>query len=426
MKKLKKKIIFILIALMIITPFANSYANSSEITKENLAEAFDKFVASDSNENNYKINLLDDEIEVTSEKRKNILKYDLTDKPTFYNEALIEDGMTYEQFGEATSGLSLPMLGYFAVANIKGVEFEDSMAYYTMSYLMSGLSSSGSSNSSYIVIDDLNMSEGVTMEKDTSNPKIIYASDFPERVMEYVNDKYKDKMVFNDSIEDGIGSYELTIERTDVTENSCKIVSSMTIDTDVDFEGIKDYNKKVEDNMKVEEVVKREDADYVIDLKVGQKCIIQSEDGSLGYSLSGNNCCECDVSGKRMEILGTSAGKSTGYIYIGDTEKTIYITVEENTNNENLATIFLNVSSKTTQKNENNSGSTNNNNSNNNNSNTNNNASSNKNQTTNDTTTSNKILPNTGINTIILITLVITASLMIILFIKLRTLKEIK
>ena len=38
--------------------------------------------------------------------------------------------MIYKDFKTQTDNLILPMIGYIAVANIQGVEFEDASAYF--------------------------------------------------------------------------------------------------------------------------------------------------------------------------------------------------------------------------------------------------------------------------------------------------------
>ena len=49
-----------------------------------------------------------------------------------------------------------------------------------------------------------------------------------------------------------------------------------------------------------------------------------------------------------MEITGTSVGKANGYIYVGETKKSFYITVEENKENKTLDTITLKINTTTT------------------------------------------------------------------------------
>lgn len=274
MRKIKRITILIANILLLSSLFINCYATAVAVTKENLNTSLQKLVTSDTNENNYKIAVSDNIITITADGKNYTLNYDLTEKPTFSLEIPIEQGMSYTDFKEQTDNLILPMVGYIAVANIQGVEFEDVSAYFLMSYLGNALNDSWSSENSYVIFDDTNMSDGVTIDRDESDSKTIYASEFGERVMEYVNATYKDKQTFNDSSE-GINSYELTCERKDVTDTSCKLVSSLSVNLDADFSKLNGFSDKMGESLLNKDITK-ENADYAITLKVGQKCKIET------------------------------------------------------------------------------------------------------------------------------------------------------
>ena len=151
----KVLIISLLIFTILISSFTTSYA-SVTVTKENLTEAFKNFVSSESNEDNYTVSVEDAVINLTEGTNTYKLNYDLTDKPTFSSEININKGISYEDFKIKEDILSLPMYGYIAVANIQGVNLEDSVAYFSFSYLGNALSSSSIQNS-YVIVDDLNL-----------------------------------------------------------------------------------------------------------------------------------------------------------------------------------------------------------------------------------------------------------------------------
>ena len=109
-----------------------------------------------------------------------------------------------------------------------------------MSYIGDATNGSWSSDNSYVIVDDTNLSDEVTIDKSESDSKTIYVSEFGERVMEYVNDIYKDKQTITDAT-NGIDSYEWIIEKKDVTETSCKLVSTLSVNTNADFSKIKGY-----------------------------------------------------------------------------------------------------------------------------------------------------------------------------------------
>ena len=415
MKKIRRIGLLIISVLLISSLFINCYATAVAVTKENLNESLQKFVSSDTNENNYKITVSDNIITITADGKSYSLNYDLTEKPKFTLEIPIEQGMSYPDFKEKTDNLILPIIGYVAVVNIQGVEVEDALAYFLMSYLGNGFS--WSSENSYVIIDDTNMSEGVTIDRDESDTKTIYASEFGERVMEYVNATYKDKQTITDATS-GINSYEWITERKDVTETSCKLVSSLTVNVDEDFSKIKGYANQMGESFLNKDITK-DNADYPITLKVGQKCRLETTEKITGHEISGSGYDYKEVNENCVEITGTSVGKANGYIYVGETKKSIFITVEENTGNTPLDTITLKINTTSGADNPN----------------TNNDEqqeektninSNNKNSTSTDNTTSKTTLPQTGSSSIIYIVIFFSIGIMLIFSIKLKKYKDIK
>lgn len=233
-----KKILISLFIFLISLYATMSYATL--VTDRKLDAAFQKFVSSDENTKNYKISLSDNIITINLEDKNYNLNYDLTDKPTFTLTVPIEVGMSYEKFKEETGNLTLPMLGYIAVANIQGVEIEDASSYFLFSYL-SGSSNLSSNQNLYMVVDDLNVSEGVTIQK-SDDSTTIYASEFGNRVMEFVNNMYKDKMTITDD------TYSFSVEKQDETDTSCKLVSTLSVNADADFSKLKGYTNSVKDS----------------------------------------------------------------------------------------------------------------------------------------------------------------------------------
>ncbi len=346
MIKFSKIVVVILIIFLLNILLCSCYATSVTVTKENLNTSLQKFVSSDTNDKNYKITVSDKVITITADGKNYTLNYDLANKPTFSLEIPIQKGMSYGNFKEHTDNIILPMIGYIAVANIQGVEFEDASAYFLMSYLGNAFNGSWSSENSYVIVDDINLSDGVTIDKTQSDSKTIYASEFGERVMEYVNATYKDKQTITDATS-GINSYEWTTERKDVTETSCKLVSSLSVNTNADFSKIKGYANQMGESFLNKDITK-DNADYQVTLKVGQKCRFETNEKITGHEMYGSGCDYNDVNENCAEITGTSVGKSNGYIYVGETKKSFYITVEENTENKTLDTITLKINTATT------------------------------------------------------------------------------
>lgn len=339
----RKKIKCIGIILLIIgILFAQTSLASTKVTNENLYEALQKITTSESVVEAYKISMENNIITLTNEENNESLKmnYDLTNQPTFSYEVEIKQGMTYEKFKSDTDNLISTMIGYIAVANIQGVEAEDSVSYFLLNYLSSALAS-GNTNS-YVIVDDLNISEGTEIEKN-NNSNTIYTSEFGNRVMEYVNAMYQNKQVVSDTADkDGINSFELTIEKKDTTDTSCKLVSTMKVNTEADYSKLVGFSKKMGEDFLNKNITK-ENADIVIELKIGQKCKIEADEKITGSELSGYDCV--DFSNNYTEITAKSEGIKNGYLYFGNNQekKSVYIVVEKNDNNETLNTKTIKV-----------------------------------------------------------------------------------
>lgn len=336
------------------------YATVVAVTDENLNESLLEFVSSEANEENYNITVSNNVITVIVDDESYTLNYDLSNKPTFSFEIPIEKEMSYANFKEQTDNLILPMIGYIAVANIQGVEFEDSSAYFLMSYLG--------------------------------------------------NATYKDKQTIKDS-SDGINSYEWITERKDVTNTSCKLVSSLSVNFNADFSKLNGYSDQIGESFLNKDITK-ENADYAITLKVSQKCRIETIENITGHELSESGYEYNEINENCAEITGKRVGKANGYIYVGETKKSIFITVEENTESTPLDTITLkiNTTSVTDKSDESDNKQEEKTNAN----------SNNKN------TISKTTLPKAGVNNIVCIVMLFSLVLIIIFSIKLKKYEDIK
>lgn len=246
---LKKVITIILFIILICINFFTQISNAVfvRMTDENLKSTFENSIKSKASEGGYNISdisVVDNIIEMIVNGKKYTLNYNLTDKPTFFLEIPIKKGMSYQEFINITNEkiLVLPLLGYIAFTDIQGIDYEDLQSYLIGLYLSSRIDGTFSLNgqSSYEIVDDLNSQNNI--EKD-ENSKIIYTSDFPEKVIEYVNDLYSQNQIFTD--ENGINSFTLTIEKKEETKEICKIISTITINPESDYSSlIKQQNNK--------------------------------------------------------------------------------------------------------------------------------------------------------------------------------------
>ena len=215
---------------------SSSGAISTKMFSDTLQKLVQK-INDNNNDINIEISFEDNYIKISSNEYMSdfILDYDLSDNPTFTYTADIQKGMSYDDYTEKTDMLSLPLLGYLTIANIQGAEYDDALSYiieYLIYSAFSNMSSIDTSNS-YMILED-----GVTYTGDDNN--VIKKSEFGNRVMEYVDSMYKEKMNLNDS--DALNSFEWITEKQDVSDDSCKLISTLTVNLDADFTKLAEYS----------------------------------------------------------------------------------------------------------------------------------------------------------------------------------------
>lgn len=333
MRKYKRLVVAIAIAIVLCLITGFCYAKPVEVTEEKLKKSlkeFEKF----SEDENYKFDVSNNKIKVTTDEGSCYIDYDLEKEPTFLTKISVRKGMSYQEFKKETENVLNPFLGYIAVANIQGTTIEDAAAYMTTKIFNHAFSGTTSSNS-YVIVDDTALSEGVTINKDPNDTKTIYVSEFGDRVMEYVNSVYESKQTIEDK--DGANTFALTIERTNITDTSCDIVSKLTVNPNGDFSRIKGSSEDIFGTLDKD----KEKSDYKITLKVGQLLKIETDETITGYRKNGNSVTFNENS--YNEIVATKKGETKVWLNIGNSEKSIYITVEENTNNAKLEPVVLKI-----------------------------------------------------------------------------------
>ena len=408
MEKVKKMIIVFIVVFLVIGFSLNSYAAGVPVTKQNLNESLQKLLKLPEIEGISKIVVEDKNIMITMDGKELILSYDLTGKPTFTYEFQVKEGMSYDVFKEEIEKLSFPLSGYAGVANVQGADIGNALEYASMIVLKNELKDLNSNSVSYMIVDDTNLKDGVKTDNSDSNINTIYVSEFGSRVMEYVNDVYKDKDIISDKTE-GIDSFEMIIEKKETTPTSCKLSSTVTVNTDADFSKINEY----ENTTFLDKEITKENADYVVDLNVGQKCRFESEEKIKGHEIQGADFkCE-KINENCLEITGNRKGVSNGYIYLESERKSFYITTTDNEQDKNLTTKVIKIKAEENFSNNNSSNSNN----------LNNIVSNNNYQKTSNTTV--KQLPRTGIKNIIYILIAIIVIAIIIFFEKYKKVKDI-
>ena len=241
MKKIKCIFLLFLIIIMTFSFTINSYAGGVKVTEENLKASFEKIVKTEDNKD-VKIKIENNVITIESDDEIYKLDYDITGKPTFTCVANIKNGMSYEEYKNETDKLLAgPMLAYMAVADIQGIDSDKSMEYFLLTVLSSMFSNLTPEDSNYILVTEI--SEGMEITSETS--EVIYASEFDKYVMEYTNSVYGNKKIY----EDDEKILKLSMEQKEKTNDSCKIISTIIIDTDKDFSKAKEAIEKFENNI---------------------------------------------------------------------------------------------------------------------------------------------------------------------------------
>ena len=436
---LKKTIAIFLCLIFALTLLCTDivYAEQIKITEEEFIKAFEKILENQDEDTSSKISISNNVITITTDDKSIEITYDFTNEPTFTATSEIKSGMTYKQYQDELEKNIAPLGGYMVLllneySKKYGEDSNIDIAFYIMALLL-GTSQQIDSHSSYKIVDDLN---GETIIQDDSKTKQIKTSEFPDKVMEYVNDTFGKKFTISDLEESGVHSYDLTFEQTNVTNESCNIVSTLVIDTEGFYSVLDKLNEESKEEKKDEE-----NADYKVALKVGQKCNIESNYKSSGYLVTSSSG-KIEFSEDYKEFTAIKEGNVYVTLYFKDSNnneitKSIYVTIEENTNNETLNPVTLKIEGGSPQENndkDNNNGNSNNNNTNNStNNNLNNNTNNNINNLNNNTSdkkindgTANIPIPKTGVNNIIFTLFIVFIICTIIGLIKLNKYKDIK
>ena len=274
-------VIFILI-IMIIVPNI-SKAEPVTLTKENFKKQFDKILElSSDNEEKVKFEITDDEIKMKNEEKSFTIKYDLTNEPQFTSSVEVKNGMTYDEYSDEVIGLIMPVFGYIAVAGANGVEPKDSSVYIFTSIFYNEFLSEIFEQEGYTVVDD--------EDEILQSEKTIKKSEFGNHVMEFVNAKYKDRQIYVDNEEGGIDSFSWNTEMKNVTENSCKLVSTLTIKKDADFTKLKDFAKNFENSEQIETAIDNNIGNLEkMAEKMGKDIIKKSNDTTNEITTTGKN-----------------------------------------------------------------------------------------------------------------------------------------
>ena len=166
MKKIFLKIMIIFTICFMIN-FITDNIFASKIIKDDLNNSLKKLNEFDKDINC--ISLTEDTINLKYYNNNYIIKYDLNGNPKFEFTIDVKKGMSYNEFfGELENLVEIPGIGYTSIASYYGVEVEDSLSYYFYNYLIESLKQASEEKNYYVIIDDVNVSDDVKIDKKES------------------------------------------------------------------------------------------------------------------------------------------------------------------------------------------------------------------------------------------------------------------
>lgn len=353
MKKTFTKIIIILISFLII----NVSAAEVNITVEKLQEAAEKLNKEQETikyaVDNSTINITAiDEYTNSTEKYK--VYYDIENGTiSFIANKEIKRGMSYNDYKKIVDSDTYSIYIYPLVARIYDVSFEDAYYYYMTAYSNSYSSQyikTASAKHKYEVIE---VAEGMTIDDYyfLENVTVIDSKDFGNYVIEYIEDRYPQMIIYEDNEtlitnETGYSTYKYVFSAENQDENTTIIFEKFSINNVSNFSKIKGFEKKLDDAYTPEKIknMTKENADYYVELQVGQKLIINSE--KKGYRTVSTKYAFAELlnsENNQLIFLGKKEGVTKAlFSFEEGVEKTLYIEVVPNTTDGGIKNIEIN------------------------------------------------------------------------------------
>ena len=324
---MKKRVLFCLAASLMLTG-----CGKETIKEEDFEKAINNYIDSEVNDNGYEAKLDNGKMTITYDDEDYLLSYNLKGNPVITYEVKIDKGISYDDYSAKVEAATFPMIGYFAIANTYGVEFEDSNAYFYMTYLAGMFNSIDEDKDTYIITDD---AEGFD-----SDAKIILTSEFGDKVIEFMKDSYENDVKIEDE-ENNTYTYDLSAE---CGKKSCTLTASLTVNPEGDFDKIKGYaDELAKENM--DENITEDNADYNIELDIGQTVTISGKK-LTGYDLSGMDIVEVEDLDSKYTFTAKKAGIANGNFYLdedGEDVRTFYLTVKESKKGNKVEDISLKI-----------------------------------------------------------------------------------
>ena len=129
MKNVIKLVVLFIIILLIFNISRFSYAKVEGITQDSLKQKIENYEKSELNRNNYKFEVTEDTIKLTTEEDEFEIKYNLNGEPTFTTEVSFSSGYSFDKYQKESVAYLYPLFGYMAIANINGISDNNSLFY---------------------------------------------------------------------------------------------------------------------------------------------------------------------------------------------------------------------------------------------------------------------------------------------------------
>ena len=208
------------------------------------------------------------------ETNKTPIKYSINENEEnihFTVEVNVHNGMTYEETSDEVAKSICSMFMLPVVAMMNGATAEEGLDYLLkamMSMMFSSISTGA--NSSVIILPDDDGNSSVTYDPgDNTNVLIIRESEFPNRVIEYLENVYKEPVYGN-----GLYFlYGISMEKID--NDNAKVSSTYSINYNMNLEVLREYiaSSDEEEEEEEEEKEKTEETERIIDDDVSKNSI---------------------------------------------------------------------------------------------------------------------------------------------------------
>ena len=218
---IKKIFVSLLLTILIVSQICTiCYAETIQITEESLEQAILDFASSLGNYENFNVSVQNNVVTINAENETFTYNCDLTARPTFTSAVEINADMSEEEMEQKMNNFIGPIFSYAAIAHMHGVESTDSMYYLMISCLCSCMDA----------VKQLNSEE-------LFDPN---ATDYDyEEVFTAMEEIFNKLSTISDS--DGINSYTLKVEMTDISATSFTLKTNLVIEPNAEIERVKGY-----------------------------------------------------------------------------------------------------------------------------------------------------------------------------------------